>query len=227
MDGDEIEFVDWDNLPNEGETNIAQALDGGKADERDDSSLFFPEEQLTQLGKGSRRLWRPWRRNMIRYDVRPYRRLHVGDTIEAPVMYPDFRFHYHVTDKSQLYLPARIVDVQGDQYVIEFSPELSVHGWWPGRMPKGKNIDLVPGSGVIVENPFDFNRVTLGMDRVRPFIAGPRPVLGVQSAKPFGWSSFQGVHLCELDDLLEDSLWNNDRDNERAGGQRSRSPFSN
>ncbi|PVH69867.1 hypothetical protein DL98DRAFT_661456 [Cadophora sp. DSE1049] len=225
VDGDEIEFVGWDNLPNEGETNIAQALDGGEADERDDSSLFFPEEQLTQLGKGSRRLWRPWRRNMIRYDVRPYRCLHVGDTIEAPVMYPDFRFHYHVTDNSQLYLPARIVDVQGDQYVIEFSPELSVHGWWPGRIPKGQNINLVPGSGVMVENPFDFNRVTLGMDLVRPFIAGPRPVLGVQSAKPFGWSSFQGVHLCELDDLLEDSLWNNDRDSEREGGQRSRSPF--
>ncbi len=26
----------------------------------------------------------------------------------------------------------------------------------------------------------------LGMDRVRPFSAGPRPVLGVQSAKPAG-----------------------------------------
>ena len=142
-------------------------------------------------------------------------------------MYPDFRFHYHVTKNSQLYLPARIVDVQGDQYVIEFNPALSVHGWWPGRMPRGKDLELVPGSGVMVENPFDFNRVTLDMDRVRPFIAGPRPVLGVQSAKPFGWSSFQGVHLCELDDLLEDSLWNNDRDNERAGGQRIRSPFPN
>ena len=94
-------------------------------------------------------------------------------------------------------------------------------------MPKGKQVDLVPGSGVKVENPFDFNRVTLGMDRVRPFIAGPRPVLGVQSAKPSGWSSFQGVHLCELEDLLEGSLWNNDRDNERTGGQRGRSSFAN
>jgi hypothetical protein len=85
-------------------------------------------------------------------------------------------------------------------------------------MPKGKQIDLVPGSGVKVENPFDFHRVMLGMDRVRPFIAGLRPVLGVQSVKPSGWSLFQGLHLCELEDLLEGSLWNNDRDNERAGG---------
>ena len=213
VDGDEIEFIGWDNLPKEGETSITQARDGGEAEENDSGNLCFPEEQLTQLGKGTRRLWRPWRRSIIKYDVRPYRCFHVGDTIEAPVMYPDFRFHYHVTDISQLYLPARIVDVQGDQYVIEFDPALSVHGWWPGRMPKGKNIDLAPESGVMVENPFDFNRVTLGMDRVRPFVAGPRPALGVQSAKPFGWSSFQGVHLCELDDLLEDSLWNKDRDN--------------
>lgn len=227
MDGDEIEFADWDILPRRDETNIRQARDGGEADEKDDGDLFFPEEQLAQLGKGTRRLWRPWRRNMTRYDVRPYRCFHVGDTIEAPVMYPDFRFHYHVADDSHLYLPARIVDVQGDQYVIEFSPALSVHGWWPGRMPKGKQVDLVPGSSVKVENPFDFNRVTLGMDRVRPFIVGPRPVLGVQSAKPAGWSSFQGVHLRELDHLLEESLWNNDRNNERTGSQRDRSPFAN
>ncbi|KAF2257677.1 hypothetical protein CC78DRAFT_201579 [Lojkania enalia] len=218
VDGDEIEFVDWDNLPKKSETNITRAQDVDEADEKDDGNLFFPEEQLTQLGKGMRRLWRPWRRNIIRYDVRPYRCFHIGDTVEAPVMYPDFRFHYHVTDNSQLYLPARIIDVQGDQYVIEFSPAFSVHGWWPGRMPKGKQIYLVPGSGVKVENPFDFHRVTLGMDRVRPFIAGPRPVLGVQSAKPSGWSLFQGLHLCELEDLFEESLWNNDRDNERADG---------
>lgn len=85
-------------------------------------------------------------------------------------------------------------------------------------MPKGKQIYLVLGADVKVENPFDFYRVTLGMDRVRPFIAGPRPVLGVQSAKPSGWSLFQGLHLCELEDLFEGSLWNNDRDNEQADG---------
>lgn len=38
----------------------------------------------------------------------------------------------------------------------------------------------------MVENPFDFNRVMVYMDRVRPFSAGPRPVLGIQSAEPSG-----------------------------------------
>ena len=40
-------------------------------------------------------------------------------------MYLDFRFHYHATDSSQLYLTARILEVQGNQYVIEFIPALS------------------------------------------------------------------------------------------------------
>lgn len=135
-------------------------------------------------------------------------------------MYPDFRYHFHVIEHSQLYLPARIVDVQGDQYVIEFSPEFSVHTWWPGRVPYGEEIELVPGSNIKIENPFDFVRVTVAMDSVRPFIAGSRPVLGMQSTKPAGWSSFQGIHLCELEDLLEKSLWNNDGDNKQAGSQR-------
>ncbi|KAL7950371.1 hypothetical protein V8C42DRAFT_197331 [Trichoderma barbatum] len=212
VDGDEIEYVDWDNLPNQAPTTTAIAQYDSQGDDTDSGSFYFPEEQLTQLGKGTRRLWQPWRRNIIKYDVRPYRCFHIGDTVEAPVMYPDFRFHYHVTDDSQLYFPARIVDVQGDQYVVEFSPALSVHGWWPGKMPKGKQVELVPGSGIKVENPFDFNRVTLSMDRVRPFSGGSRPVLGVQSTKPFGWSSFQGVHLSNLEDLLEKSLWNNSQD---------------
>ena len=212
MDGDEIEYTDWDNSPNQVSTKFNETQDDINEEEEDKGSLFFPEEQLTQLGKGTRRLWRPWRRNINRYDVRPYRRFHVGDSIETPVMYPDFRFYYHVIDESQLYLPARIVDVQGDQYVIEFSPAFSVYGWWPGRIGKGEQVDLVPGSGNKVRNPFDFNRVTVGMDLVRPFSAGPRPVLGVQSAKPPGWSSYQGLHLRNLEDLLEQSLWNNDRD---------------
>ncbi|KAK4101832.1 hypothetical protein N658DRAFT_530591 [Parathielavia hyrcaniae] len=216
VDGDEIEYIEWDSAPEQVPTDNAEAQDDSQGDEKDSGSLFFPDKQLTQLGKGTRRLWRPWRRNLQRYDVRPYRCFHIGDTIEAPVMYPDFRYHYHLTDNSELYLPARIVDVQGNQYVIEFSPALSVHRWWPGRMPKGEQIDLVPESGTKAENPFDFNRVTVGMDRVRPFSAGPRPVLGVQSAKPSGWSSFQGVRLCNLEDLLERGLWDNDRDSQRT-----------
>ena len=217
VDGDEIEYIDWDNLPNQISTNITEAQDDSKKENEGSGSVFFSEEQLTQFGKGTRRLWRPWRRNINRYDVRPYRRFHIGDSIEAPVMYPDFRYHYHVIDDSQLYLPARIVDVQGDQYVIEFSPAFSVYGWWPGRMAKGEQVDLVPGSGDKVKNPFDFNRVTLSMDLVRPFSAGRLPVLGVQSVKPPGWSSFQGIHLRNLEDLLEQTLWNNDHNSNRAG----------
>ncbi|KID94662.1 hypothetical protein MAJ_09382, partial [Metarhizium majus ARSEF 297] len=221
VDGDEIEYIDWDSLPKQVPTNITEAQGDSERDENDGGSFAFSEEQLRQLGKGTRRLWRPWRRNIRRYDVRPHRCFHIGDSVEAPIMYPDFRLHYHVTDNSQLYLPARIVDVQGDQYVVEFSPALSSHEWWPGRIPKGTQIDLVPGSGVTVENPLDFNRVTLHMDRVRPFSAGPRPVLGIQSAKPSGWSSFQGVHLSNLEDLLERSLWSSGRDSPRTGSQRN------
>ena len=227
MDGDDIEYIDWDSLPEQVPTNTTEAQDDNNGDEKDSGGFSFSEEQLTQLGKGTRRLWRPWRKNIRRYDVRPYQCFHIGDSVEAPVMYPDFRFHYHITDNSQLYLPARIVDVQGGHYVIEFSPALSVHGWWPGRMPKGKQVDLVPGSGLKGENPFDFNRLTIDMDRVRPFSAGPQPVLGVQSAKPSGWSSFQGVHLRNLEDLLERSLWYNERDSQPTGGQRDRSPVVN
>ncbi|KAK3309277.1 uncharacterized protein B0T15DRAFT_566133 [Chaetomium strumarium] len=196
VDGDEIEYIDWDSAPEQVPTDITEAQDDSQGDEKDSGSFFFPDKQLTQLGKGTRRLWRTWRRNLQRYDVRPYRCFHIGDTIQAPVMYPDFRYHYHLTDNSELYLPARIVDVQGDQYVIEFN--------------------LVPESGTKGENPFDFHRVTVGMDRVRPFTAGPRPVLGIQSAKPSGWSSFQGVRLCNLEDLLERGLWDNDRDSQRT-----------
>ncbi|KAI1288679.1 hypothetical protein F5Y03DRAFT_404548 [Xylaria venustula] len=221
VDGDEIEYIDWDLVP----ADTTEARDDSTDVQSDSGSFFFPEEQLTQLGKGRRRLWRPWRRNIIKYNVRPYRCFHIGDSVEAPVMYPDFRSHYHVTDNSQLYLPARIVEVQGDQYMIEFSPSLTVHGWWPGRKPQGTQVDIAPGSSIKVENPYDFNRVMLGMDLVRPLSTGPRPALGVQSARPSGWSSFQGVHISSLEDLLERSLWNNDRDSPRTGGQKEGNPF--
>ena len=65
------------------------------------------------------------------------------------------------------------------------------------------------------------------MDWVRPFFVGPRPVLEVQSIKPSGWSLFQGVHLGNLEDLLEWSLWRNNHDPKRTGGQRDQSLFVN
>ena len=90
-------------------------------------------------------------------------------------------------------------------------------------MPKGQQIDLVPGVGKGVENPFNFDRVAVDMDWVRPFSARPRPILGVQSIKPSGWSLFQGVHLGNLEDLSERSLWRNNHDPKRTGGQRDQS----
>ena len=210
MDGDEIEYVDWNSSPIQLPANVIDFQDDKEEEEEDSSGFFFPEEQLNELGKGKRRLWQPWRRNIRRYDVRPYRRFHIGDSIEAPVMYPDFRYRYHTIHDSQLYIPARIVDVQGDQYLIEFSPDLLVCRWWPGRIAKGEEIELIPGSGITVKNPFDIDRVTLSMDLVRPLSIGPRPVLGVQSMKPPGWDAFQGVYLRNLEDLLKQSLWGAD-----------------
>ncbi|TLD22370.1 hypothetical protein PspLS_07768 [Pyricularia sp. CBS 133598] len=164
VDGDEIKCTDWDYLPKQISINATEARGG---DKNDNGSLSFTEEQLTQLGRGTRRLWRPWPKNL-----------------RATRYIPGFPIHYHITDDSQLYFTTRIVNVQGDQYVVQFSPALSVHGWWPGRIPKGEQVEIVPGSGIMVENPFGFNRVTLSMDRVSPLAVGPRPALGVQSVKP-------------------------------------------
>ncbi|KAM3547738.1 hypothetical protein ARSEF4850_009834 [Beauveria asiatica] len=204
---DEIEFVDWDEIAPQAEPDTP--IDDGSSDSSDDyGGYFFSEDVLKNLGKGTRRLWRPWKRDITKYDVRPFRCLHIGDSIDAPVMYPDFRFHYHTAENSQLYLPARIVDVQGDQYVVEFSPAVSAYAWWPGRLEKGTAIELIPGSGVYAGNPYQVNRATLAMNLVRPLSTGPRPVLGMQSGKPPSWSSFQGVQLGNLEELLEESLWN-------------------
>ncbi|KAI6573808.1 hypothetical protein MCOR09_002648 [Pyricularia oryzae] len=93
VDGDEIQYIDWDCLPEQVSTNSTEAHDGSGGDKNNSDIFGFTEEQLIQLGKGTRRLWRPWRRNLRAYDVRPYRCFHIGDSVEAPVMYPDFRFH--------------------------------------------------------------------------------------------------------------------------------------
>lgn len=214
VDGDEIEYIDWETLPKDYEIDDKQA----GLSEADADVLGFSQEQLTRLEKATRRPWRTWQKGPVHCGVRPYRRFHIGDVVEAPVMYPDFRLHYHEIDKSQLYLPARIVGVQGDNYVIEFSPLNSVLLWWPGNIPHSQEIDLIPGSGNMLKNPYDSSRVVIGMDLVRPHIAGPRPALGVQSAKPLGWSAFQGAHFCGLENLVEKNLWSKDRDDGQTGG---------
>lgn len=212
VDGDEFEYIDWKPPSGELQSIPSEIRDNKAGKEDDGDSFFFPEEQLSQMGKGTRRLWRPWQRNIKRYDVRPYRCFHVGDLVEVPVMYPDFRYRYHAVDHSQLYLPARIIEVEGDQYMVEFSPDCLAYNWWPGRIAKGEGIELEPGSGVKVRNPFDVNRLTLSMDLVRPFSVGSRPVLGIQSLKPADWNAFQGVQLQNLEDLLEQSLWGDECD---------------
>ncbi|CAH0055447.1 unnamed protein product [Clonostachys solani] len=189
VDEDEIEFVDWDQIAPRAEPDTP--IEDRRSDSSDDHGGLFSEEMLERLGKGTRRLWRPWKRDITKYDVRPFRCLHIGDSINAP-----------------LYMPARIVDVQGDQYVVEFSPAVSAYAWWPGRLEKGTSIELIPGSGIHADNPYELNRATLAMNLVRPLSTGPRPVLGMQSGKPPRWSSFQGVQLGNLEELLEQSLWN-------------------
>lgn len=206
VDGDEFEFVDWGEIASATESEVS--AEDGRSDSSGGYGGLFSDEMLEKLGKGNRRLWQPWKRDINKYDVRPFRCLHIGDTIDAPVMYPDFLFHYHTAETSQLYLPARIVDVQGDQYVVDFSPTVSAYAWWPGRLEKGTPIELKPGSGIYADNPYELNRTTLAMHLVRPSSTGPRPVLGLQSAKPPRWDSFQGVQLGNLEELLEQSLWN-------------------
>ncbi|OAA53708.1 hypothetical protein ISF_08647 [Cordyceps fumosorosea ARSEF 2679] len=214
VDGDEIEFVDWDAAVSDAATPSVSGEQDGETEECDFGGLFS-EEQLERLGRGTRRLWCPWKRDIARYDVRPYRCLHIGDSIEAPVMYPDYLLRYHRMEESQLYIPARIAEVHGDQYLVEFSPAICAHKWWPGRLPCGALVELLPGSppGDAVENPYDANRVMMHADLVRPLSSGggARPVLGAQSAQPAGWNSFQGVQLRNLEDLLEQSLWNDDK----------------
>ena len=95
VDGDEIEYTDWDRLSEDIPRTKAQTECNDEENEEDAYGFFFSEEQLRELGKGTRRHWRPWRKNTSRCDIRPYRCFHVSDTAEAPVVYPDFRFKYY------------------------------------------------------------------------------------------------------------------------------------
>uniref|UniRef100_A0A0B7K6E0 Fungal N-terminal domain-containing protein n=1 Tax=Bionectria ochroleuca TaxID=29856 RepID=A0A0B7K6E0_BIOOC len=201
VDEDEIEFVDWDQIaPRAGPDT---PIEDSKSDSSDEYGGLFSEQMLETLEKAPEDYGDHGRETLPR------------DSVNAPVMYPDFRFRYYKAEISQLYLPARIVDVQGDQYVVEFSPAVCAYAWWPGRLGKGTSIELIPGSSIHADNPYELNRATLAMNLVRPLSTGPRPVLGMQSGKPPRWSSFQGVQLGKLEELLEQSLWND-------GGRSSR-----
>ncbi|CAI2167855.1 8298_t:CDS:2 [Funneliformis geosporum] len=164
-------------------------------------------DELYAQQKNPARCWCPWTEGISSSDIRPYRCLHVGDLVEAPVIYQDYLFRYYCLEESQLYLPARIIDVQDDQYLVKFSPAVSAYAWWPGNTSSDNEFPRELGSKETVKNPFDGIQVTMSMDRVRPYIAGPHPVLDTQSIRPHSWSAFQGVQFTDLQQIDENILW--------------------
>ncbi|CAG8815183.1 20106_t:CDS:1, partial [Racocetra fulgida] len=106
-----------------------------------------------------------------------------------PVVYPDYDYRYYSLEESQLYLPARIIDVEGDQYHVEFSPAVIAYAWWPGRSPKSFKFPRKRGTQETVDNPFEKTKVWINMDLVRPYFGtDPHPVLGTSSMRPHSWS---------------------------------------
>ncbi|PKY38115.1 hypothetical protein RhiirA4_537014 [Rhizophagus irregularis] len=196
VNGENVEYVDWSSTPDP--TDDAES---------DDFQMGFSDDQLTTLEKGESKIWCPWTRGVTTSDIRPYRCLHVGDLVEVPVTYPDYLFHYYDLEESQLYLPARIIDVQDDQYLVKFSPAVIAYHWWPGR--SSSEFPREPDAKETVKNPFVETQVTVNMDRVRPYAAGisSLPVLGTQSIRPQSWSAFQGIQYTDLQQFDENILW--------------------
>ncbi|CAG8699714.1 13850_t:CDS:2, partial [Funneliformis mosseae] len=215
VNGDSVKHVAWSptssNSPIEDiekDEDTEKGEDGGQDDdsEGDGYYLGFTEDEELEHKKNPDKSWCPWTEGKTSWDIRPYRCLHVGDLVEAPVTYPDYLFRYHGLEESQLYLPARIIDVQDDQYIIKFSPAVSAYAWWPGRASSDE-FPREPGSKETVKNPFDGIQVTMNMDWVRPYSAGPNPVFGTQSIRPHSWSAFQGVQFTDLQQIDDDVLW--------------------
>ncbi|CAG8603071.1 9749_t:CDS:2 [Ambispora gerdemannii] len=197
VNGENVEYVDWYSTSDTNDNILTE-------DDEDDSIGF--SYQFEDLKKGNSKSWCPWTRGVSNSDIRPYRCLHVGDLVEAPVVYPDYRFHYYGLEESQLYLPARIIDVQGDQYLVKFSPAVIAYKWWPG--PNDKEFPREPNANETVKNPFVGVQVMVSMDRVRPYVgAGPHPVLGTQSIRPQSYSAFQGAQFTDQQRIDENILW--------------------
>ena len=197
-----MEYVDWPSTP---DSNDPTNNEDFTEDDDDDSLGGFADDLLLSLKKSDSKIWCPWTLKKSNSDVRPYRCLHVGDLVEAPVTYPDYRFHYYSIDESQLFLPARIIDVQGDHYLVKFSPAVIAYDWWPGRT--SSEFPREPGTKETVKNPFVDTQVTVSMDRVRPYAAGVSPVLGTQSIRSQSWSAFQGIQFTDLQQFDENILW--------------------
>lgn len=153
------------------------------------------------LEKEKPKEWCPWKRGKTSCDIRPYRCFDIGDLVEAPVAYPDYLNRYYVLEESQLFLPARIIGVQGDQYLVNFSPAAVAYKWWPNRTDQE-----ISGLNEPDDKQTNF---WVNMDRVRPYNSevGVQPVLGTQSIVPQSWSAFQGAQFTDLRQVDENILW--------------------
>ncbi|CAG8587401.1 17164_t:CDS:2, partial [Dentiscutata heterogama] len=196
----DVEYVNWSS------EDVIPAEDTENEDSED--ILGFTEDALIGLEKGNKRTWCPWEEEINTWDIRPYRCLHIGDLVEAPVVYPDYNYCYHSLEESQLYLLARIIEVEEDRYLVEFNPAVIAYKWWPGRSSNPDKFPRKRGDKETVENRFRGTKVWVSMDRVRPYLgADPHPVLGISSMRPHSWSAFQGVQFADLQQFSEDFLW--------------------
>ncbi|CAG8711418.1 178_t:CDS:2, partial [Cetraspora pellucida] len=202
VNDNDVKFANWSFVDAEDTESI-----------EDSEEVFgFAEQTLINLEKGENRSWCPWKdddgKGITKWDIRPYRCLHVGDLVEVPVVYPDYKYCYYSLEDSQLYLPARIIEVEGEQYLVEFNPAVIAYTWWPGRSSNPNKFPRKPGVKETVNNPFDGTRVLVNMDRVRPYCgADSHPVLGISSMRPHSWSVFQGIQFTDLQQFSEDILW--------------------
>ncbi|CAG8549079.1 12840_t:CDS:2 [Funneliformis caledonium] len=206
VNGKFVKHVGWSPTSDPKSSTEKEGVENDEDTEKYDG-YYLTEDELYAQQKNPDRCWCPWTDGVSSSDIRPYRCLHVGDLVEAPVIYPDYLFRYHGLEESQLYLPARIIDVQDDQYLVKFSPAVSAYTWWPGNTSSDNEFPREPGSKETVKNPFNGVQVTMSMDRVRPYTAGPHPVLGTQSIRPHSWSTFQGVQFTDLQQIDENILW--------------------
>ncbi|RUP49056.1 hypothetical protein BC936DRAFT_143369 [Jimgerdemannia flammicorona] len=206
VNGDKVEYEQWSAV-------VEDDVNEDYGDDDDSGMMGFGDEELLGMRKGTSKLWCPWVNDITNCDVRPYRCLDIGDVVEVPVLYPDYAFTYHSVQDSQLYLPARIVDVEEDIYLVEFSPRVMAYKWWPGRASVSSKVPRTKGATETVENPFSRNRLKVNMDLVRPsaVASGAHPVLGTVSLKPQSWSAFQGIQMTVLQDVVEKSFWHNKR----------------
>ncbi|CAH1760070.1 5884_t:CDS:2 [Entrophospora sp. SA101] len=212
VNGDNVEYISTSNLNSPTSDTFTEDGDDSSNGDSNSSSdsgdyLGLSDALLLKQKKNNSISWCPWASGVSNLEVRPYRCLHIGDHVEAPVIYPDYLYNYHSLEESQLYLPARIMDVQGDQYLVKFSPAAMAYHWWPGRAPINEEFPRGLNSKETVKNLFDKTQVLVSMDRVRPYArGGSYPVLGTQSIRPKSWSAFQKVQFEDLQQI-ENILW--------------------